>query len=289
MKQQPHQLNKLIRSLLLVCLLLPAARGLAATDGPSQPTGDTIATPETATPDSVAETASPTDLQTIAINFQTLSADYKFLTGDYTSLGLETTEVGPIPLYFGWHTIAAAAGLTFGLSPLFSDAADQFRIDVRDHLQDWRTTTFDGRAFHFDDYTQFVPMVSVIGLNLAGVESTHERWSLIRRSASSYLLVSMVVYPIKLGLDVQRPDNTSWNSFPSGHTAWSFAGAELLRLEYGRTSVWIPITGYSIAALTGYMRMYNNRHWITDVLGGAAIGILCVDLAYWLNDLVFKD
>ena len=42
------------------------------------------------------------------------------------------------------------------------------------------------------------------------------------------------------------------------------------------------MAGYAVAAGTGFFRMYNNRHWLTDVLAGAGIGILSVQAAYWL-------
>lgn len=85
-----------------------------------------------------------------------------------------------------------------------------------------------------------------------------------------------------------RPDGSSRNSFPSGHTATAFVGAELLRREYWEVSPWIGVAGYAVAAGTGFFRMYNNRHWLTDVLSGAGIGILSVEAAYWLYPTISK-
>src|SRR6185503_3552921 len=68
----------------------------------------------------------------------------------------------------------------------------------------------------------------------------------------------------------------SYRSFPSGHTAAAFAAAAAVTAE---TSVWWPHTVYFIgpalyggAAAVGVSRMYNNRHWASDVILGAAIG-----------------
>jgi membrane-associated phospholipid phosphatase len=58
-------------------------------------------------------------------------------------------------------------------------------------------------------------------------------------------------------------------------------GAELLRAEFWDTSPWIGIAGYAVAGAVGYMRVWHNRHWTTDVLAGAGIGILSVRIAYW--------
>ena len=63
-----------------------------------------------------------------------------------------------------------------------------------------------------------------------------------------------------------------------------------LHKEYGLTrSPWYSVAGYSIATLTGAMRMLNNRHWISDVLVGAGIGVMSVDLGYLFADLIYKD
>ena len=36
------------------------------------------------------------------------------------------------------------------------------------------------------------------------------------------------------------------------------------------------------------MRVYNNRHWINDVVGGAAIGYMSTAFAYWLYPKIFR-
>ncbi len=65
-------------------------------------------------------------------------------------------------------------------------------------------------------------------------------------------------------------------------------GAELLRREYWDVSPWIGVAGYTVAAGTGFFRMYNNRHWLTDVLAGAGVGILSVEAAYWLYPVITR-
>ena len=48
------------------------------------------------------------------------------------------------------------------------------------------------------------------------------------------------------------------------------------------------MAGYSVATATGIMRVLNNRHWVSDVLSGAGIGIMSTELAYALGDVIFK-
>lgn len=50
----------------------------------------------------------------------------------------------------------------------------------------------------------------------------------------------------------------------------------------------IGYAGYAIAAITGYLRIYNDRHYLNDVVAGACIGVLSTKLAYWLYPKIFK-
>lgn len=102
------------------------------------------------------------------------------------------------------------------------------------------------------------------------------------------MLAGVSVFGVKTLTKVIRPDGSTPNSFPSGHTATAFVGAEILRREYWNVSPWIGIAGYAVAAGTGFLRMYNNRHWLTDVVAGAGFGILCAQAAYWLYPVITK-
>ena len=69
-----------------------------------------------------------------------------------------------------------------------------------------------------------------------------------------------------------------YRSFPSGHSTMGFAAAAAVSAETAR---WWPNTRWIIgpamyggAALIGASRMYNNKHWASDVVTGAAIGTL---------------
>ena len=67
-----------------------------------------------------------------------------------------------------------------------------------------------------------------------------------------------------------------YRSFPSGHTLAAFAAAAAVSAETSRWWEWAPYTigpvMYGGAAAVGLSRMYNNRHWASDVIMGAAIG-----------------
>jgi hypothetical protein len=73
-------------------------------------------------------------------------------------------------------------------------------------------------------------------------------------------------------------DKSAYRSMPSGHSIAAFAAAAAVTSETSRwwpSSVWyVAPVMYGGAALTGISRMYNNKHWASDVITGAAIGTM---------------
>ncbi len=140
-----------------------------------------------------------------------------------------------------------------------------------------------------DDYLQFFGPVATVGLKIAGYEGRSDWPRLFTSAAMSYGIMAVLVNSIKYTAKEMRPDGSTANSWPSGHTATAFVGATMLHKEYGLTrSPWFSVLGYGTATATGVMRVLNNRHWISDVLSGAGIGIMSGELAYALSDLIFK-
>lgn len=167
-----------------------------------------------------------------------------------------------------------AGGVVGAYSSWYKDHVD---IPVRDYA----TRISGGNRLHFDDYIQYIPIAAFLGLGY-GVPTEHGMAERLCITATAYASMSVLVNAAKYTIRVPRPDNATRNSFPSGHTATAFMGAELMRREYGP---WWGLGGYAIAATTALMRVYNGRHWTSDLLGGAALGILSVDIAYSLLPL----
>ncbi len=141
-----------------------------------------------------------------------------------------------------------------------------------------------------DDYTQFFGPAMVVGLKLGGYEGRSDWPRLLASAGMSYLIMAGLVNGIKYTAKEMRPDGSTANSWPSGHTATAFVGASLLHKEYGLTrSPWWSVAGYGVATATGVMRVLNNRHWISDVMSGAGIGIMSTELGYALCDLMFRQ
>ena len=136
-----------------------------------------------------------------------------------------------------------------------------------------------------DDYLQYIPVTTNLFLGSCGVEHKHKFTDRLMISATAYIAETAIVNGLKYTVKEKRPDSKARNSWPSGHTATAFTGAELTRLEYG----WkVGSIAYGVAIATGVLRVYNNRHWCNDVLAGAGIGILSANIANWLYPIEKK-
>ena len=96
----------------------------------------------------------------------------------------------------------------------------------------------------------------------------------------SMTTTAAIVYPLKHIMNVQRPDKTDYKSFPSGHSAFAFATAEFLRREFYQISPWIGVRAYTVATTIGVQRVINNKHYFTDVIAGAGIGVLASSASF---------
>lgn len=176
----------------------------------------------------------------------------------------------------------------YGVIGIESDQLKLFNTEIKEEINE----DIDEKIT-IDDFSQYVPAVSVYGLNALGIKGKHNLKDRTIILGTSYLLMSASVLSLKSITKVERPDGSGFNSFPSGHTATAFAGAEFLWQEYKDVSVWSGISGYIVAVGTGAFRIYNDKHWLTDVAAGAGIGILSTKVAYWINpwiqDKIFKS
>ncbi len=174
--------------------------------------------------------------------------------------------------------ILPAAMITYGIIGLESHTLKGINEDTQGEMKE-----HIDRRFSVDDFSQYSPLLAVYALNLAGLKGRNNLGDRSIIAGTAYLIMGTTVNLIKQTGNVTRPDGSSTHSFPSGHTATAFVGAEILHQEYKDVSPLLGISGYLVAAGTGYFRMYNNRHWLTDVVAGAGIGILSAKVAYKLH------
>jgi membrane-associated phospholipid phosphatase len=188
--------------------------------------------------------------------------------------GLEGQSHHTDPHSIRWWEVAITAGAIAG--------ATLFDRGVDDWMQNQRTSGSNAVARAFRHGGQPEVYVTVGGgLLLAGVAA--ERADLRRRGGRVLLSVAaagLTTAAIK-ELGRVRPAETRnvyvfrpfsrHESFPSGHTTIAFAFATSLSEEIDRP--WATVLLYAGAAGTGWSRMNDQRHWLSDVLAGAAVGI----------------
>ena len=117
---------------------------------------------------------------------------------------------------------------------------------------------------------RFVPLAADLLLDFSGAGAQHGFLDRGIAAGIGCAAVCATVEGLKYFVDEQRPDGSDFKSFPSGHSAIAFLGADLVRQEYG----WgYGAAAYALATGVGAMRLCHERHWWWDVLAGAGIGI----------------
>ncbi|MBA5629997.1 phosphatase PAP2 family protein [Moheibacter lacus] len=173
--------------------------------------------------------------------------------------------------------------ISYGVLSLMSDDLKSLnqstRYETREHIIAGAT---------IDNYMQYAPAAAVYGLNLAGVKGKHNFKDRTIIYATSQLVSAALVLPTKHLVKEERPDGSNRFSFPSGHTATAFYSAHFMFREYKDTNLWLSLSGYPVAAATGIYRIFNDKHWVGDVVAGAGIGILSTEMAYWLFPMTSK-
>jgi membrane-associated phospholipid phosphatase len=142
-----------------------------------------------------------------------------------------------------WATLLTAFGLFFLPAP----AAQATAVETAgDALQIFLLTAAGGMTLALDDYEG------------------------LRQFAKSGTFTLMTTQVLKVTIDSERP-NGAGRGFPSGHTAAAFAGASFIQRRYG----WrYGIPAYGMAAFVAWSRVDADKHYVEDVVGGAALAIV---------------
>lgn len=80
---------------------------------------------------------------------------------------------------------------------------------------------------------------------------------------------TVTTFALKYTVKRERPDGSNDRSFPSAHTMYAFQGATFIHQRYGFS---YAVAAYLGAAFVGYSRIEADKHYIGDVVAGAAIG-----------------
>lgn len=227
----------------------------------------------------LATTVNPDSIGTAEVSDVEQTDSFSFFSegdedSDYPSVSQTMYSFKPTQLILPGALLAAGIVGTYTL--------DGFKNSVRDHISGYKT----GRKFKADEYIQYLPAAGYVGLGfIPGIKTRNNFKQRLMAGVTAYAVMAVAVNAMKYSFKHPRPGSGTRNSFPSGHSATAFTGAELIRIEYGN---YIGCAGYAVALTVGVLRIYNDRHWVTDVLGGAAIGILSARVGYWLLPLEQK-
>lgn len=135
-----------------------------------------------------------------------------------------------------------------------------------------------------EDYLTFAPMAQMYIADLAGVKSKNNWFDQSKYLFISNLFSVGITQLIKKSNQKLRPNGEA-DSFPSGHTTIAFTNATVLYHEFHNSSPILAYSGYAFATTVGFFRMANNRHYLSDVLVGAGIGIAVTNLVYYFKPL----
>lgn len=153
----------------------------------------------------------------------------------------------------------------------------------KNEIVEERNEHFLNFSSHVDDFLQFSPIVAAYSLDAFEVKSKNDLANRTAILLKGEVMTLGSVFIIKHLAKETRPDGSNNQSFPSGHTAQAFAAATFLSEEYKDQFPWMPYAAYSVAGSVGIFRMVNNKHYISDVLFGAGLGLLSMKLSYWTH------
>jgi membrane-associated phospholipid phosphatase len=138
----------------------------------------------------------------------------------------------------------------------------------------------------------------IAGWYFKGLMENNNRCKHVALKATEAVLINTLIsQAVKRSMNRQRPafyydhdaddsfnpfeDDKIYDSFYSGHTSTAFAIATVFAEEY-REYKWVPFLSYGLASAAGVARLYLNKHWLSDVTTGAAVG-------YYIGKVVSND
>ncbi len=174
--------------------------------------------------------------------------------------------------------ILPGALIAVGTFGVYNGTFKKLDTNIKNEIDNLRGNHF----FRADDYIQYLPALTYLTFGSIGIKSKHSFKERAVVEATAYITMAVLTNIGKYTFKEKRPDSNARNSFPSGHTATVFTGAELMREEYG---LGMGIGAYTVAAGVAFLRLYNGRHWLNDVIAGAGVGILSARIGYWMLPL----
>jgi hypothetical protein len=172
-------------------------------------------------------------------------------------------------------SIVPVSLIGLGVIVNYSNFEKKFQTNLRNKI---------GNDFEFriDNHLQYAPIVEMYSADILGVKAKNHWFDQTKYLLISNLISATITHSLKIISNKERPNGSPY-SFPSGHTTLAFTNARVLYNEFKDTSPVLAYSGYAFAFSTGSFRMINNKHWLSDVLVGAGIGIISAELVYYFE------
>ncbi|HXD72789.1 MAG TPA: phosphatase PAP2 family protein [Vicinamibacterales bacterium] len=173
-------------------------------------------------------------------------------------------DIAHLPSMTNLYFAAGGGGLALAVHPFDQD----FNVHLRSHY-DVVNNIYAPAKYYGDTPEQVALSLGTYawGRIFDQPKMSHLGMDLLRAQAISELLVE----PLKYSTQRLRPDGSNHLSFPSGHSAVTFAGATVLERHLGWKKAALA---YAIAAYVASSRMHDNVHYLSDVVFGAALGTI---------------
>jgi len=171
-------------------------------------------------------------------------------------------------------------------SALIASGGLLFNSKINTNIQE-KARSFFGENFHSqaDNVFPLVPIMQIYSGRYLGFEPKNTIRSQTIDIAVANSVSLVIVTAIKHIAKEERPDQSDNLSYPSGHSAIAFTNAMLLFNEYKDSNLWYASSGFLFATTTGIFRIANNKHYASDVLTGAGIGLASGILVSYYNPL----
>jgi hypothetical protein len=134
-----------------------------------------------------------------------------------------------------------------------------------------------------DTRFKWAPAAFLLACDAYGLKTRNNYKQHMVRIIAGEIMLNAAVRPLKKSMNRIRP-NGDRNSFPSAHTGTGFLTSEIIYHELKENYPALKHTGYALSIVTGWLRMYHNKHWFSDVVGGALIGVLISKISGRLID-----
>ncbi len=183
------------------------------------------------------------------------------------------------PIHFTFRQLVIPTGLIvtgFGIN-------GNGKEDIKNEVVEERNKIIPKFRTSLDNYLQFSPIALTYGFEILGMKPKTDIFNRSVILLKTEVIMMTAITILKNSSHILRPDSSAYTSFPSGHTAQAFAAAAMLSEEYGYRYKWVPYLSYGLASTVGMLRLANNKHYLSDVLVAAGIGILSTKISYWTH------